>query len=120
MRLLEPGESGLQNLATLLVGQRLVLRVFDFHLELADSVHQAQLIFEQGEIFGEAVVVHEPVHPESLFGQDNDARLVLIWVMRIEDLVRCVPIFVLLSDEFCLEHFCQRSHNNQLERHQLI
>lgn len=63
---LEPGQPRLQHLAGLIVGQGFVFHVLDVDLELADGVHEAQLILEQSEVLRQAIVVSKPVNPESL------------------------------------------------------
>ena len=111
------GQSGLQHLTSLLIGQLLILRVLYCYLELAYGIHEAKLIFKQGKILRQSGVLNEPVKSEPLFGKYNHARLELIWVSAVVYVMSLLipKILVLVSDEFCLNHLRQRPDNDQLE-----
>lgn len=106
-------QSGFQHLTSLLIGQLPVFRVLDFNLELAYGIHEAKLIFKQGKILRQSVVLNEPVKSEPLFGKDNYARLEMIRVIAVKYVMSLIPkILVLVSDEFCLNHLRERPDND--------
>ena len=99
IRVLESGELWLENLRLLPRRELLTLPILYINLELANSIKHTHFVFKEGEVLCRFIVIDEPIKPELLFSEDNNAWPILVGIwLRITILVQFAPILFVSPD----------------------